>query len=164
MDRGMAYNKCLIDQTVAIPTTLCISNLGQAYTTLDETAKGIGLWQCLTIKLVYPLWGTVGRNHNQRNVLVISLCHSRSQVQQCGTTGDTDGDRLCQTQSHTQGIEACATLIGHGIALNIRTLVEVMHDGGITAARTYHSMLYACRYEQAGQDIDILFVAIHYYI
>ena len=62
-------------------------------------------------------------------MLIVCLSDGRGEIQQGRSAGDTNGHRLLQALTHAQGIEACATLIGDGIALDIGTLVEVVHDG-----------------------------------
>ena len=94
-------------------------------------------------------------------MLIVSLGHGRGEVQQCRATGDTHYDGAFQSLRHAQGIEARTTLVGDGIALDLRTRVEVMHDGCIATARTHHGMTDAMSHEQGGQYVDVVFIAVH---
>ena len=48
--------------------------------------------------------------------------------------------------------------------MDVRTLVQVMYDGGIAASGTDHRMANPMSHQQGCQYIDVLFVTIHYYI
>ena len=107
MNGRMFFHQRLIHQAVAIPAAFLVMRLRQGNGLTDEAAEGIGLWQRLAVELVNPLWRTIGRDDDERTMLIICLCHSRSEVQQRRTTGDTNGDWLSRGLRHTQGIETC---------------------------------------------------------
>ena len=161
---GVAHHQGLVHEPVAIPTRVIIIRLRQGDRLADKTSEGIRLRQGLSVQLVYPLLGTVCRDDDKGNVLIISLSHSRSQIEQGRTTGDTDGNGFTKALAHAQGIEACTPLVGNRIALDVRTLVEVMHNGCIATAWTNHRMTDAMSHEQCRQYVDVFFIAIHYYI
>jgi hypothetical protein len=75
---------------------LVVMGLWQRYCLTHETPKSIRLWQRLTIELINPLWGTICRNDHERDMLIVSLSHSRCEIQECSTTGDTNHDRLSE--------------------------------------------------------------------
>jgi hypothetical protein len=156
-------DKSFIDQTITIPMFLVVMGLWQRYCLTHETSKGIRLWQRLTIKLINPLWGTICRNGHKRDMLIVSLSHSRCEIQECSTTGNTHYDRLSECLCHSQGIEACRAFISHGVTLDSRALVEVVNDGRVTAARTHHGMLHPMCHEQTCQYVYILLITIHLY-
>ena len=87
-------------------------------------------------------------------MLVIGLGHGRCQIEQCRTTGDTHHNGLPECLRHAQGIEARRPLVGHRIARDVGTLVQVMYDGGIATAGTYHGMTDAMGHQQGGEDVD----------
>ena len=155
------FQQRLINKTVTVPSCFTVMRLRQGDSLPDKASEGIGLRECLTIELVYPLGRAIRRNHDQRHMLIISLCHSWSKVQQGCTAGDTDGDWLLQALAHAQGIEACRALIRHRIAFDIRTHIEIMHDGRISAPWAQHRMPDPMRHQQTGQYIYVLFIAIH---
>ena len=66
--------------------------LRQCDSLADKASEGVGLRQCLSVQLVYPLLWTVCRDDHQGNMLIVSLGHGRGEVQQCRTTGDTHHD------------------------------------------------------------------------
>ena len=82
----------LIYQTVAVPAFLVVTRFRQTDSLPDKAPQRIRLRQRLTILLVNPLWRSVGRNNNQRHLLVICLGHGGQQIEQCRTTGDTNSD------------------------------------------------------------------------
>ena len=59
MHRGMLFEESFVDQAIAIPARFCIVRFRQRHSLADESSEGIGLWECLTIELVYPSLRTV---------------------------------------------------------------------------------------------------------
>ena len=57
-----SFEQRFIDKTVAIPMLFLVMRFRQRDGFLDESSKGIGLRQGLTIELVYPLGRTIGRD------------------------------------------------------------------------------------------------------
>ena len=115
----------------------------------------------LTVQLVNPRLGAVGTNDNERLVLIPRLSHSRRKVEQGRTAGDADADRLIQSLHHAQGIEARRAFVGDGIAADVGTLVQVVDDGRIAAARTDDGVTDSVPYEQGRQYVYALLMAIH---
>ena len=161
MHRSMTNYQRLVDQAVTVPTLLVIMGLRQGNCLADKMSEGIGLRQRLSIELVNPCLGTIGRNHHQGDVLIVSLGNGRSEIKQGGATGDTDNDRCFQALAHTECIEACRALIGNWITSDVRTLVEIMNDGGVAAARTDHRVTDAVSNKQGRKYVDVFFLAVH---
>ena len=124
----MAHNQRLVHQTVTVPAFLIVSRFGQGNGFFHKTSEGIRLRKGLTIKLIYPLRRTIGRDDDNALMLVTGLSHSWSQIEQGRTTGDTDDNRFFQRLRHTQRIKTCTTLIRHRIARDVRTLVQIVYD------------------------------------
>ena len=108
----------------------------------------------LTIELIYPLGRAVGRNDDERLVLIVSLGYGRCQVEQRRAAGDTHHYRLVGGLRYAKGKETCGTLVGDGIARDVGALIEVVHDGRVAAAGTNNGVTDAVGYEQAGEDVD----------
>ena len=151
----------LVYQAIAVPVHLVVGWLWQAHSLLHKSSQCILLWQCLSVQLVYPLLRSVGRNHYQRHVLIVSLSHSRCQVQQGSTRCNANHHWSVQHLSHTQCIESRTAFICHRIALDIRTLVQVVHDSRVATTRTNHCVSHSMSHQQAGQDIYVFLTAIH---
>ena len=119
----------LVNQSVAIPAGFVVMRFGQRHRFPYKTAEDTRLRECLPVQLVNPLQGTVGRNHHQRLVLIPSLSNCRNKIQQGCARRDTDRHRQASTLAHAQSIESCRTLIGYGMARDIGTLREIVHNG-----------------------------------
>ena len=118
--------------------------------------------QCLSVQLVNPLRRAVGRDYNQGDMSIVSLCHGRSQIKKSRTRRDANRHGLeVARQRQAQGIEARRTLVGDGMALYLVRLVKVVHDGRITASRAHHRMLDAMSKQKRCQYVYIFFIAIH---
>ena len=156
VDRGVTLHQRLVDQAVTIPARLVVVGFGQRNGLTYEASEGVGLWQRLTVELVNPRLRTVGTDDNQGTVLIVSLSNGWCQIEQGRATGDADDDGLVQGLCHAQGIEASRALVGDGPARDVRTLVEVMHDGRIATARTDNGMTDAVGHQQGGEYVYIL--------
>ena len=121
------------------------------------------LRQCLSVELVYPCFRAVGRDNHQRHMLIPRLGYGRCQIEQCRTRRDTYGHGLRQRLRQSQREKAGAALIGHGIALDSLTLVQIVYDGGVSRTGTNHRMTHMMRHEQRGQNIDVIFVGVHFF-
>ena len=156
---GHRVKQRLVDKTVAIPFVSLVQRNGAT----DEPAQSTRLRQCLSVKLVNPRFRAVGTDDDERQVLIPSLSHGRSQVEQGRATGDTDDDRLMEGLHHADGIETSRAFVGHGITCDVRALVQIVDDGGITAARTDDGMTDTVPYEQGRQYIDVLLIGEHFF-
>jgi hypothetical protein len=136
----MLFEQRLVDEAIAIPATFIIMRLRQRNGFPHKAPKGIRLRERLAILLVYPRQRTVCGDHHQASMLVVSLSDGRGEIQKRRTASDTNGYRLLQALAHTQGIETCATLIGDGIAHDVGTFGEIMHDRCIPTAWAAYSM------------------------
>ena len=58
------FQQSLVDQTIAVPSGFIIMRLRQRNGFPNETSEGIGLWERLTIQLIYPRLWTVCGDHN----------------------------------------------------------------------------------------------------
>jgi hypothetical protein len=147
-----AFQQRFVDQPVAIPMHLFLlltfEHFWQRYRFSYHLPQSIRLRKRLTIQLVDPLCRSVGRNHYERDLLIISLSYCRIKIEQCRTRSHTHYDRLI-TFSHrkSKSLEAGATFVGYRIASDVFTLVEIMNYGCISAARTHHSMANTMRYQ-----------------
>ena len=73
----------------------------------DPRFQGAWLAERLTVELVNPLSGAVGRDDDERLVLIMSLGHSGSHIEQCRTAGDADHDGLVGGLSNAECEEPC---------------------------------------------------------
>ena len=151
----------LVDQPVAEPPLLVVMRLGQTDGTSDEAAQSVGLWQRLAVELTYPCLGAVGRDDDDGHVLMVGLGHGGHEVEQGRPRRDADGHGLVECEGHAEGIEAGRALVGDGMARDVRRLVQVVHNGGIAAARTHDGMTDAMGREEGGQRVDVFFIAIY---
>ena len=82
----------LVHQAVAIPALLVVCRLRQCDGLAHKAPEGVGLWQSLTVELVYPLLRAVGGNDYYGLVLIVGLGHCRCHVEQ--------GRTACHAHSH----------------------------------------------------------------
>ena len=94
-------------------------------------------------------------------MLIESLGHGRSQIEQGRARSDTNHYRSVCILRHAKGIETRRPLIGDGVARDVRTLVEVVRNGRVAATGTHHSLCHPVGDEQRGEYVDILFIRIH---
>ena len=161
MNRAALLEQGLVDQTVAVPQLFFVLRLWQRDRLLHKTPERIRLRHGLSIELPNPLLRTVGTDDDQRPMLIPGFANSRCKIEQGRATGDADHDRLLQRLRHAQGIEARRALIGHGITGNLWTLIQIVHNGRIAAARTDHGVTNAVLHKQGRENIDVFFIAIH---
>ena len=62
-------------------------------------------------------------------MLILRLSHGWKKIEQCRSRRDTDHHGKTRTLAHAQRIESRRTLIGNGMAHDIGTLREIMHNG-----------------------------------
>ena len=93
----------LVHESVAIPVHLVMlfafAHLGQRHRLSHHFAQGMGLRKRLTVHLPYPLLGSICRNHDKRNLLIIGLSHGWIKIQQSRARCHAYHDRL-ETFSH----------------------------------------------------------------
>ena len=152
-----------VHKTVAIPALLFVSRLGQRHAAAHKAIESVGLRQRLTVELVNPLLRSVGSYDDERHMLVVSLCHSRSRVEQSRTRRDAYHCRTLRAESHAHSVERRRALVGDRVAAYCTTFAEVMHDGSIATARTNHSVCHSPFDEQRCQYVYVFLVAIHFF-
>ena len=140
MDAGMVVgsglDECLVHQAVAVVPfgSTCervdwqVDGLGY------PGCEGSGLAQRLSVELVNPLGGAVGRDDDERLVLIVGLGHGGREVEQGRAAGDADDDRLVGGLGDAEGEESGGALVGDGVARDVGALVQVVHNGGIARA------------------------------
>ena len=164
MYRCIADDEGFVDETVAVPMLFLILNLRKTDCPAHEAPQGIRLRKRLAVELVNPLCRTIGRDDHEGTMLVVSLSHGWSEVEQGSATSDTDHHRLMECLYHAKGIEARTALISDGIALYVGTLIQIVHDGGIATARAHDGMMYAVSHQQRREYVYVLLVTIHKYL
>ena len=65
----MPDDKGLVDETVAVPSRFMIVRFWQGNCLADEVSKGVRLWKCLPVELVYPSLRTVCGDNDQGDIL-----------------------------------------------------------------------------------------------
>ena len=156
----------LIDLSLAKPALVIAVDNRKINTPIDQRAEDIGLRQGLSILLTYPFRWSVGRDEDDRQLLIVSLRYGRMQIEQSRTRGDAYGNRANMgrrniAQSQADGIEASTALIRHGIAGDARYLIEVMDDRSVSASRANDDSSTTMTFQYTGQNIDILDIAKH---
>ena len=64
-------------------------------------------------------------------MLIMSFCHGRGKIEECSTRCDAYHNRLVGSLCYSECKEACRTLVGDRVAVDVRALVKVVYDGGI---------------------------------
>ena len=153
-----------IHKTVAVPTLFFGARFRQRHASTYKPIERIGLGQSLTVELVDPLLRSVGCDDDERYVLTVSLCHSRSGVEQSRTRCDAYHGGALRVEGDAHGVERCRTLIGDGMAAYRAALVEVVHDGSIATARAHHRVRHPPFEEQRCEYVYVFLVAVHYFV
>ena len=74
-------DKCFVHQSVAIPAFRLVFRFGKAHRRTHKPPENTALRQRLTILLVYPCSGSVGRDNHYRQVLIIRFGHGRHHIE-----------------------------------------------------------------------------------
>ena len=119
------------------------------------------MWQRLTVELVYPLHGAVGRHHYERHMLIVSLSHSRSKIKKSRTRCYTHHGRALSCLGYAQSIESSRTLIRNGMTFYRLALTKIVYNRRVATARAHHGIAHAILQKQGCQYVDILFIAEH---
>ena len=151
----------LVDKPVAVPPLFVVVRFGQRDALADMGCQRPLLVDGLSVLLVDPLCRSVGREDDQRPVLVAGFGDGRCRIEQCRSGRDADGDRLVLGQRHAQCHECRRPLVGHGVARNAGAGTEIVDDGRVAGSGTDYGLRDASLQEQGGEDVYVFFGAVH---
>ena len=87
-----AIDNSLMNQPFTIPSLFFIGYDRKIHAPVHHRSEDVGLRKGLSILLSNPCFRAVGRDEDDRQLLVVCLCHGRVEVEQCRTRCDADGD------------------------------------------------------------------------
>ena len=131
-------HQSLIDQSVAIPSLLLRVHIRQADALLHQPTEHPRLRHRLSVHLSYPSRWSVCRDDDQRHLLVVSLCHSRMEVEQRAAAGAYHRHRLSAMKRQSHGIESRTALIRHRVAFVEARANQRLRQRYVPAARAEH--------------------------
>ena len=147
-----------VDEPVAVPFILLGMDFGQVDGAFDQCPEDARLRHRLPVHLPDPSRRAVGRDDDERHLLVERLRDGGVHVRQRAARRAADGRRLSPVQRQPEGKEGRAPLVRHRVAAEIGVRREGLHDGRVAAAGTEHDFLHAVLLEQGDELLDILFI------
>ena len=146
-----AFQYRFVHHAVAIPFVFFGKDFGQMHTFLYQRTKHARLRQRLAVHLSDPGLRTIGRNHNQREMLIKGLAHGRMDIQQRGARGAANHHRSVPLLSQTKRHKTCAPLIGHRKALKGFMSDKSMNQRRVPASGAKHYRAHPMQFEQSHQ-------------
>ena len=121
---GSGLQQCFVGETVAMPGISLWQGDGAAHPGGEDT----GLPDSLSVELANPLGRAVGRDDDERLVLVERLGNGGCHVEHGCAAGDADHYGLVCGLGYAQGEEARRAFVSDRVARDVGTLVEVVDD------------------------------------
>ena len=144
-----AIDDSLMYQPFTMPRLFLVGNDRKIHAPVHHRSEDVGLRKGLSILLSYPGFGSVGRNHDDRYLLIICLADSRIEIEQCRTGSDAychwsrTRSRIAQGNAHSH--KTGTALIGNRIAGNSLRFIEIMYDRRIATSRANHHPSHTMR-------------------
>ena len=145
----------------AEPASFRVGGFGQGDAPEHERSERTRLRERLSVLLVDPGERSVGRDHDERHVLIERLRHGWQEVEQSRSGGHAEGDGPF-VEGASESEESGASLIGDGESAET-SLDEIMDQWGIARSGAEDGTAQPVSYEQRSEDIDVVFVAKHRY-